>query len=378
MFGYMQMGYFLFLFGAILFGIYNIIIFKKKKLDNFADKAVYYINLLMLVQCIYCLIIRVGWQGCVLLDIGSTFKLCYGPLFFYVVRSTIYKQPFFDVTNYKLYFHFIPFIVFTLVYIYLLYDPVASLQYSYLYLVVLSIFSGIHILVYCVLSLYIMQNYELVKTNKRVKKLYFDGLMILIFRGIYLIGDGLERDFTIYENDIGSLFSYILMFMVVILIHRVWIKDYFVKPFKEVNSNLEKSILEKIKSKAFIKQSEKPKYSKSRVDLEDLKSYSVKLENLEIEVFLDKDLGIDRLASLLHISTHSLSQTFSLVLQTSYSTYIHKKRVQYTVKLLGEQPDLSISELSEESGFNSQASFYRAFKEVHNMTPREFQKQHIL
>lgn len=372
----MQLGYLMFLIAAIIFGIYNIILFKKKKVNNYIDQVIYYSNLLLVILALYSLTIRVGFPNSVFLGIGSPFKLLYGPLFLYFVRSVVYKQNMFNISNYKLYFHFIPFILFFICFVYLLNSVDLFGVYSKYYLTFLSIFSGAHILIYCIVSLLLMQNYEIVRAGKRERRLYFDGLLILIFRGLFLIGDGLEGDFSYLGNDIGSLISYILLFVIILSIHFVLIQEYLIRPAREVIVQEDNKVLKKVMNKSLVNKTQDSKYSKSRSDLQDLQAYSEKLETLEIDFFLDKNLSIDKLAYKLHISPHRLSQTFSLKLDTSYTTYVHQKRISYSVRLLIEKPTLSINEVSEESGFNSTASFYRAFKDVKGMTPGQYIKDY--
>lgn len=377
MFGYMQVFYLLFLSGAVIFSTYNILIYKNRKLDNYADQAIYCINVLILCQASYNLICRMSWSELGFLNIGTPIKLLYGPLFLYVVKSTIYKRPLFNLSKPSLYLHFIPFVVFLFWFIELVMHQ-GDFGYQYkdsVYLHTLYIVSGIQIMVYCIVCLYIMQTYDLVKTNKRVKRLFFDGMLILIVRGIYLIGDALTRDFDIKENDLGSLFSYLLMFVIALLIHNVWVRDYFVKSNKEHIAHGDKLIFERSKAKTVAKTEKPPKYNRSRADLETLEDYAGKLSEIPVSFFLDKELNMDKLAGVLHTNAHTLSQVFSLVLDTSYSSYVHKIRISYCVELLQNQTDLTINELSENAGFNSIASFYRAFKDIYGMTPREFQKQ---
>ncbi|MHC5361982.1 helix-turn-helix domain-containing protein [Myroides sp. LJL110] len=377
MFGYIQVFYFLFLNGAIIFAIYNILIYNKKKLDNYADSAIYCINVLILFQAIYNLICRMAWSELGFLNIGTPIKLLYGPLFLYVVRSTIYKRPLFNLRKIGLYLHFIPFLFFLFWFVELVrhQGDFGYEQKDNFYLRVLYIVSGAQIMVYSIISLYIMQVYDLVKKNKRVKRLFFDGLLILIIRGIYLIGDALNKDFNLKENDLASLFSYLLMFIIILLIHNVWIKNYFVNPTKDPALMIDRRELEKAKDVLGSGKSKQAKYNKSRVDHQDLSDYAKRLDRIDMDVFLDRDLNMEKLASILHVNVHTVSQVFSLVLETSYSGYVHKKRISHCIELLQKHPNLSIHELSEECGFNSLASFYRAFKDIYGMTPREYQKK---
>jgi AraC-like DNA-binding protein len=92
--------------------------------------------------------------------------------------------------------------------------------------------------------------------------------------------------------------------------------------------------------------------------------------------FLKNDLTLQKLAALLDISTHHLSQIINERLNQNFFDFINSYRIEDAKqKLLS--PDFrnyTILAIAEECGFNSKSSFNTAFKKFTDQTPSEFRK----
>ena len=99
-----------------------------------------------------------------------------------------------------------------------------------------------------------------------------------------------------------------------------------------------------------------------------------KLELLveEGRIYLQPDLRVSDVARQLGTNREYVYQAINVRMGISFSDYINSKRVEYAKKLLRENPDMSSDELFARSGFNSSASFYRNFKQLTGMSPRQF------
>ena len=86
-----------------------------------------------------------------------------------------------------------------------------------------------------------------------------------------------------------------------------------------------------------------------------------------------ESITVDELASLAGFSKFHFARLFKQFTNTSCYDYIIQKRIAYAEKLLIE-PDLSITEVSMRSGFNSLSTFNRIFKSAKNCTPSEYKK----
>lgn len=102
-------------------------------------------------------------------------------------------------------------------------------------------------------------------------------------------------------------------------------------------------------------------------------------------LYLNPEINLKQLASALHVPVESLSFLMNQTLNVSFRDYINQLRIEHIKKQMHhavEKQQLnnkgmntaSILELALASGFNSQASFYRAFKKFVGLTPKQYQQ----
>lgn len=106
---------------------------------------------------------------------------------------------------------------------------------------------------------------------------------------------------------------------------------------------------------------------------------------MAIDVLLEKEkiyrnptITLTEMARRLDVSPNVLSFTISKSYEKSFRDLINEYRVgEVKDKLVnGHLSHLSILGIALDSGFNSEASFYRVFKKHTNCSPKEFQEQH--
>jgi len=87
--------------------------------------------------------------------------------------------------------------------------------------------------------------------------------------------------------------------------------------------------------------------------------------------YLDHDLRLDDIANLLNVSRNHASQIINENYNLSFFDFINKYRVNEATRLLlnNEEMQLNITQIAYSSGFNSRASFYKAFKKFTNTSP---------
>lgn len=109
--------------------------------------------------------------------------------------------------------------------------------------------------------------------------------------------------------------------------------------------------------------------------------YLEKIERLvsaytENKPFLDPEFSLTTISSETNIPLHHLSFYFNTILEISFSDWRNKLRIDFAVSLLkgGFARDHSLNAVSLESGFSSQATFIRAFKNHTGQTPGEYLK----
>ena len=82
-------------------------------------------------------------------------------------------------------------------------------------------------------------------------------------------------------------------------------------------------------------------------------------------------LSIDALASMAGFSKYHFSRLFKQFTGISCYEYLISRRLAYAERLL-LQPDLSITEVAMQSGFNSLSTFNRIFKTAKSCTPSSY------
>lgn len=94
----------------------------------------------------------------------------------------------------------------------------------------------------------------------------------------------------------------------------------------------------------------------------------------EEKIFCDEDLSLKRLADLLSISPHQLSEFLNKHLNSNFNYYINRLRIEEAVVLMKSQPERSVTSICYSVGFNSRSVFYDAFTKFTGMSPARYRK----
>ena len=92
------------------------------------------------------------------------------------------------------------------------------------------------------------------------------------------------------------------------------------------------------------------------------------------ELFKQPDIRITDIAARLATNRTYISAIIKSLSGENFSNMINGYRVRYAQKLMKEHPDMSVTEIAEESGFSSRSAFYRNFKEMTGLSPAEWKK----
>jgi len=93
------------------------------------------------------------------------------------------------------------------------------------------------------------------------------------------------------------------------------------------------------------------------------------------QLYLQSDLKLQDLAVRINRNSSAVSECINNMRNQSFSQFVNTYRVSHAQKLLRRQPDMKTSIVASASGFNAEASFFRNFKAVTGMTPREWVAQ---
>ena len=120
-----------------------------------------------------------------------------------------------------------------------------------------------------------------------------------------------------------------------------------------------------------------PKADKKEGDLSDDDiEVALKIENLlyRDKVYQEPSYGRSEMARELSLTDSNLSKIINLHFKKSVPQLLNELRVQ-EARVLLKQTDADVTTISQESGFNSIATFNRVFKEVEGVSPSEYRSK---
>ena len=90
--------------------------------------------------------------------------------------------------------------------------------------------------------------------------------------------------------------------------------------------------------------------------------------------YTDEDFSIENISKALHEPLNHISYCLNNILNTKFTALRMKYRVNYAKELLGDEKNqhFTIEAIAHKCGFSSRSTFYAAFKEITNITPKEY------
>lgn len=119
------------------------------------------------------------------------------------------------------------------------------------------------------------------------------------------------------------------------------------------------------------------KYANKKISQERARSIASQLEQVleQEEIYRNPALKLPDLADALEVSPHYLSQYLNDNLGQNFTNFINTYRVKAAEKMLLNSPHLTLEAIGKECGFNSNSSFYSAFKKIKGLTPGQYKKE---
>jgi AraC-like DNA-binding protein len=93
-----------------------------------------------------------------------------------------------------------------------------------------------------------------------------------------------------------------------------------------------------------------------------------------IDNHISEPISLDLLSKELYLNKYYISKLFSQRIGCSLRTYINAIRIDRACSLLAN-PSITIPEILEDCGFESERTFYRVFLKQRGITPKAFRAQ---
>jgi AraC-like DNA-binding protein len=300
----------------------------------------------------------------------------YGPLLYFIARSTVTKFAFTP----KNLLHFLPFFLFTL---FFAFKP-ENLKFT------TPVFYLFHPIVRLVLQLLSLFCYHIVaiKTISRFKKnarhlslhiAFVQRMVRTSFVVTSFIACALCFMYIAFPNYQHIRWTFVLLSVFIYWISLVALQ----KPgsFEVFVGNLEANVpVNAIRSVLTILPPE-IKYMNSGLKNEQanqiIRSLQEAMESKQL--FLDSTITIEKLAALLPCQKHHLSQALNDKLGVSFNEYINQKRTEAAKQMLSDpgKNHYTIASIAYDAGFNSLSTFNDVFKKISGLTPSQYRKMNL-
>ncbi len=167
----------------------------------------------------------------------------------------------------------------------------------------------------------------------------------------------------------SQLIAFLVGIMNVYLLHYFSI---YVQPLQEQSENNEVQLALVEQDKSRVNDSLLAQYKAFKGDF---------LDKINTEKpYVNPQCNLHELAKSLDVKPAIITGLLNHVLHTNFYEFISKKRAQEAAELLLDPSKkyLTIDAIAAECGFNSKATFYKAFKSSYGQTPAQYQKNHFI
>lgn len=120
-------------------------------------------------------------------------------------------------------------------------------------------------------------------------------------------------------------------------------------------------------------------YAQSTLARVDRDAMAARLQRLfeQEQIHRSESLGLSAVAEMLGLSAHQLSELVNTEFGIGFSRFVRQYRVETAKRMLIDEPRASVLSIGMAAGFNSQSSFYVAFKEQVGEVPGEYRQRRI-
>lgn len=195
------------------------------------------------------------------------------------------------------------------------------------------------------------------------------------------------------QNLIVALFvliGFLILFLIFILMERMMLRKKnrdISRLIVDLNKSMESSVneLEKsddVRSAEVVESAglKSPEEVFSKADLNKMSNEALfrRFDSIVMNerLYLDYNLQRDYYASVMGVDRNRFATVIKEATDGgNLSTYLNNMRLNYSVTLFREHPEMSISEVSDASAIPNISTFYRLFKEKYGLSPKMFIEQ---
>ena len=110
-------------------------------------------------------------------------------------------------------------------------------------------------------------------------------------------------------------------------------------------------------------------YNSSNYELIDM------LEAFIQENYRDEDMSLLLLAEHFNLTTGYISRIFKKCRQVNFKDYLSAYRIEKATEIMNIMPDVRISELAKQVGYDNVQRFVRNFKKLKQVSPSEYREK---
>lgn len=313
--------------------------------------------------------------------------IAFSPAVFFLIGPLLYfycASIFCVKLNYSKLWHLIPFSVFTILLAFFNPPPPPVLEHEMLDVILKEKRSPIlpkYVLSTCIMLSNLIYGYFIIrlinKKNKRSKEFYsttdnsitlkWFKWLVVVFVMMSLFSFVLKELIVVHREEVS--FKYASLITNIAFVYFLSSFSFRQNKLKEYK-HIDKSVVIELKPDQNIIE------KKPAIDEDKFLNLSEDLDKLmdDKKVFLNENLRLSDLASLLNVSVNELSFFINKYYNKNFFKFINQYRVDYACALLKDQSyqNYTILAIAYESGFNSKSTFNQVFKELKGQTPSKY------
>ncbi len=297
------------------------------------------------------------------------------PMFYLFVNSYLERK----ISRQKRLLLYIPFFIDLIFQILVLvnkeiyHNELIQYRFIYGYLVFEEIFSMCFSSLLIIITIRLVNNYEKrnIEYSHKVVKAKTKWLKQILFIGLTVCSFWVIQIYFMINKNTGMSIYYPLWICISFIIYWLSYVGLFQSSVLSQRKIIRKEILNKINS---IPDSNSINIIEQK-NLKDLSNDKIFSEFQKIidKSYLNPNLSLEDVSITLKISSNYLSQIISSK-NIRFNDYVNSIRIERVKLMLNDEKfsSYTITSIGLEAGFNSNASFYRAFKKQTNMSPSEY------